>query len=55
MDDPTSGSSIQDGVVKGKKYFECPDKFGTFVRPANVTCGDFPNELEELENELGEI
>lgn len=55
LDDPASGSSVQNGIVKGVTYFECPDKYGTFVRPANVTCGDFPNELEELENELGEI
>merc|ERR1711988_1452114 len=48
LDDPSSGSSITNGVVKGVSYFECPEKFGTFARPANVTCGDFPNELDEL-------
>jgi len=55
LDDPASGSSVQDGKVKDVVYFECPDKYGTFARPAMVTCGDFPNELDELENELGEI
>merc|ERR1712010_182261 len=53
LDDPASGSSVQDGKVKDVVYFECPDKYGTFARPAMVTCGDFPNELDELENELG--
>jgi tubulin-folding cofactor B len=55
LDDPASGSSVKNGVVKGVTYFECPEPYGTFVRPANVVCGDFPNELDELENELGEI
>jgi tubulin-folding cofactor B len=55
LDDPASGSSCQDGKCKGVVYFECPDKFGTFARPANVKCGDFPNEMDELEDELGEI
>eukprot|EP00658_Telonema_sp_P-2_P044012 TRINITY_DN3188_c0_g1_i10.p1 TRINITY_DN3188_c0_g1~~TRINITY_DN3188_c0_g1_i10.p1 ORF type:complete len:303 (+),score=94.72 TRINITY_DN3188_c0_g1_i10:126-1034(+) len=54
LDDPASGSSVKDGIVKGVKYFDVPDKFGTFVRPANVVCGNFPNELDELD-ELGEI
>jgi tubulin-folding cofactor B len=39
-----------DGSVKGTRYFECPQNFGMFVRPENVTIGDFPphDELEEI-------
>jgi len=40
-----------DGSVDGKRYFQCKAKYGSFVRPSNVTVGDFP----ELEDELDEI
>ena len=39
-----------DGSVNGKKYFECKPKYGGFVRPSNITIGDFPElGLEELD------
>jgi hypothetical protein len=31
-----------DGTVKGKRFFECPTGFGSFVRPDSVNVGDFP-------------
>ena len=36
-----------DGSVKGKKYFECPMGYGSFLRPDVLEVGDFP-ELDLL-------
>lgn len=41
LDEPVGENN---GSVKGKKYFECDNKFGTFVRPNYVKTGDFPPE-----------
>jgi len=42
-----------DGQVQGKRYFTCPDKYGAFVKPLTVFCGDYPElGLEDLLDEL---
>jgi len=39
-----------DGSVNGKQYWEGKPKYGGFVRPSNITVGDFPElGLEELD------
>ena len=41
-----------DGSASGLRCFEAPENHGTFARPKNVQCGDFPNELDESDDEL---
>jgi len=36
--------------VKGKKYFDCPNNYGIFLRPNKLEVGDFP-ELD-LDDEI---
>ena len=36
-----------DGTVKGKRFFECPPKYGGFLRPDKLQVGDYP-ELDDL-------
>ena len=44
-----------DGSVKGKKYFSCPNKYGGFVKVEYVECGDFPAEEDDLSDLDDEI
>jgi len=39
FDEPVGKS---DGMVKGKKIFECHPRYGGFVRAHNMNVGDYP-------------
>ena len=39
------------GTIKGKAFFSCPDNHGAFVRPDRVTVGDFPElDIDDLDS-----
>ena len=41
-----------DGIVEGKRYFTCPNKYGAFAQPRHVKIGDFPPELDFSDDEI---
>ena len=41
-----------DGIVQGKRYFKCQDKYGGFVQPRHIEVGDFPPELDFSDDEI---
>ena len=43
LDEPTGENN---GTVGGKKYFDCGQKFGIFVRPLDLKVGDYPENDE---------
>jgi len=51
LDEPTGKNN---GTIKGKRYFDCGNNCGVFVRPERCEVGDFPpldlndDDLEEL-------
>ena len=53
LDRPTGKHN---GTVKGKKLFECGEKYGAVVRPHLVKVGDYPerglSDLEDSDEEL---
>lgn len=41
-----------DGSCNGKRYFDCPPKYGSFVTVRAIEIGDFPPEDFDLDDEL---
>ena len=42
-----------DGTVMNKSYFKCDQGYGSFVRPKQVECGDFPElKIDDDEEEM---
>jgi len=41
---------MNDGSVKGVKYFECSNKYGMFLRPSKILTGYYPElDIDELD------
>ena len=45
-DEPTGKNN---GSVEGKQYFECPHKYGGFVKPDRCQVGDWASLDDELD------
>ncbi|CAD8105286.1 unnamed protein product [Paramecium sonneborni] len=46
LDEPTGTNN---GNIQGFQYFQCPQKFGIFVRPNEIIVGDYPVlDLDEI-------
>lgn len=46
LDEPVG---LSNGSRGGVTYFECGDKYGSFMRPDKLEVGDFPPEFDEAE------
>ena len=48
LDDPLGKNDGSAGTVR---YVTCAENHGTFAKPTNVQCGDFPNELDDSDDD----
>lgn len=44
-----------DGSIKGKRYFTSKPGFGSFLKPSFVEVGDFPPEMDDLDDDDDEL